>query len=90
MTINPDKYPEHVKMQAVIDDAQIIGEFMDWLESEGYYIARYEEVEGYSNPQLVVSMKRPDEFLSSYFGIDQQKVESEKRQILDELRAAEQ
>jgi hypothetical protein len=39
------KYPELDKIHAVSDDSQKIGEFLEWLQSEGYSLGKYVEHE---------------------------------------------
>jgi hypothetical protein len=35
------KYPEHEKLRAVHDQTLLLSEFYDWLESNGYHLARF-------------------------------------------------
>lgn len=64
------KTPECDKLHKVKDESQNIGEFLDWL-------IEYHNV---SLPDSIVDL------LAEYFNIDLEKVEEEKRTILDELR----
>lgn len=88
MATTEDKYPECTKMDQVSDESQRIGEFIEWLQEKGYILARYEEVEGYSNPQLIPSPAPIERLLADYFGIDLDKVDQEQREILKVIRAA--
>lgn len=36
-------YPEHDKLQAVAEQTQVIGEFLEWLESQGIQLMIYRE-----------------------------------------------
>ncbi len=31
-----DSYPEHAKVRLIKDNSQLVGSFLEWLESEGY------------------------------------------------------
>ncbi len=67
------KTSECDKLHKIKDKAQSIGEFLDWL-------VEYHQV---SLPDSIV------ELLAEYFDIDLEKVEEEKRAILEELRNKE-
>jgi len=73
------------KMRVVQYDSQIIGEFIDWLGSQGravcYLTGR--------NPEWVQWPHSTERLLAEYFDINLDKVEQEKRQILAELRAGQ-
>lgn len=34
------EYPEHDKQHAIVEQSQAIGEFLEWVESEGWHIER--------------------------------------------------
>ena len=80
--------PECDKMVAIRDKSQIIGEFIDWLTSEkGYTIAELDQEaeEGYQNYYPVsYSMEK---LLAEFFEIDLNKVEAERRAILEAIRS---
>lgn len=76
-------YPEHDKLTAVAEQTQAIGEFVEWLESKGIFLARY--VEGSNYPRSVHGFR---DLLAEWAGIDQDKLEAEKRQMLNALRDA--
>ena len=85
------KYPEHEKMKEVQEDSQIIGEFLEWLKSEyelcifregiDNCLACEEEIDGY----IPVSLKI-EKILADYYDIDLDKIEKEKRQMLEEIK----
>jgi hypothetical protein len=77
--------PECDKMQAVQSKSQVIGEFLEWLNGK-YVIAQWVEVEGYKEEQLLPAHTVIEKLLAEYFEIDLEKVEAEKREILEELR----
>ena len=80
-----DKWPEHTKLQAISDKSQVCGEFLDWLQEQGYHLGRYNE-EGTRLYTHTVPMVT--KLLAEFFEIDQAKIEDEKRAMLDEIRAA--
>jgi hypothetical protein len=75
------------KLHAVSGKSQIIGEFLDWLQNEQKVVLAkwngdvYEEA---LNP-IYQSIQ---EILAVYFNIDLNKVETERRALLDGIRAA--
>lgn len=77
-------YPEHDKLKAIQPLSQSIGEFLEWLSSEGMSICRYEESSEYRGYFPVRSSR--DQLLAEHFEIDLNKLEAEKRQLLDEQR----
>jgi predicted RNA-binding protein (virulence factor B family) len=80
-----DKYPEHEKLAAIKDKSQAIGEFLDFgLGKQGIILAQFDE----ETDQLWPTHRSITDILAAYFGIDQKKIDAEKAQMLDELRAA--
>lgn len=77
-------YPEHDKMQKVQPAAQVIGQFMEWLlEGTPYLIAEHD-----SNGRLEPVAVNFETLLYRYFEIDRDKIDAEKQQMLDDVRAA--
>jgi len=76
-------YPEHDKLSAVAEQTQAIGEFVEWLEGKGIFLARY--VEGSNFPRSVHGLR---DLLAEWADIDQNKLEAEKRQMLAVCHAA--
>lgn len=78
------KYPEHEKMKSVKTQSQAIGEFVEWLEGEGIFLARYREGRDYMDtvPERIESL------LARHFEIDLKKIDAEKDAMLDEMREA--
>jgi len=79
-----DPYPEHTRLHAIKDDSQKIGAFLDWLEAQEEAIrlcrwndqrAEYERI--YEGVETI---------LSRYFEIDLNKIETERRAMLEEQR----
>jgi hypothetical protein len=77
-------YPEHEKLKALGDSNQIVGDFIEWLSEQGYEICRWNDSGTHCLP---VHLHR-DQMLADFFEIDRDKLEAEKRQMLDALRAA--
>lgn len=72
------EYPEHDKMRAVLPQSRACGEFVDeFLTGKGIYLRT-------SNNQ-VISPGRLQELLAEFFEIDLDKIEAEKRAMLEEL-----
>lgn len=81
-TTELDKQVEIVKS----GKAGLVQEFYDWLiEEKGYTLC--EPVEGSrSGYYLPASYGGPEQLMADFFGIDRDKVESERRAILDAIR----
>lgn len=81
-------YPELEKIQAVREESQKIGEFLEWLSGEGLQIAEYaeDEDEDGDDPRLTLHYESRESLLAKFFGIDLQKAEQERRAILEELQ----
>lgn len=78
------EYPEHEKVAKVKDQSQAIGAFLDAGGlGEGIVLARWEGRQGdYLDPVHL----NIEKVLAKYFGIDLDKLEAEKIQMLEELR----
>ena len=121
------EYPEHDKLTAISDDAQICGGFVEWLrEIQELHLTKWfekrffctecgevpeNEVRGngmysdsnaygfhknnercdadveYVSAGYQLERRNIEELLAEFFGIDEQKLENEKRAMLDECRA---
>lgn len=77
-------YPEHDKMKKVSDESQAIGQFLD-LNDHGWILAEYVEIEGRSYPALVPVSLSIQQILALYFDIDLNKIEEERRAMLEAL-----
>lgn len=81
--------PELDKQYAIIKSGahRTLTEFYDWLmEEKGWVLARW-EVDGNDNEYLEPVYFHPEQLLADFFNIDLNKIESERRAILDELRS---
>jgi hypothetical protein len=84
--------------KAIKDGAHRIGEFLDWLEEQGYVLARYAkpdadgeyEADGYdrySGEVLHQSYVGKEKLIAGFFGLDLDKIEAERMALLEHLRA---
>lgn len=84
------EYPEHERIHAVKEKSQAIGEFIDWLREKGVTLCTFRQHEYWPLDNIQGKRARTiEEILSIYFDIDQDKIEKEKRAMLDELRQAQ-
>jgi hypothetical protein len=94
----PD-YPEHDKLRIVADRSQEIGTFLDWLmDDQGYELAvRHAHVQdcrdsdgsslcAAQDGELLPANIPIRVLLARYFDINEERLEDEKRAMLDELR----
>lgn len=87
MSYKPEKYPEHAKLKAISDESYTIGAFLDFgLQDQGLVLAEQVEIPC-GGPRLVPAGKPIQDILARYFGIDQEALEHEKRQMLAEMTA---
>jgi len=77
--------PECDKLSRVANKSQIIGEFLEWLTHERSMPIEL-CVQGDSFTDFVPCYITLTTLLAEYFGIDQNKVEQERRAILDMIR----
>lgn len=81
--------PECDKMLKVRDQSQLIGEFLDWLQTDkALAICRLEtkeEADG-ADQGFVLAFISTEKLLADYFDIDLDKVEQERCAILKQLR----
>lgn len=78
-------YPEHEKLIAIQDQSEICSEFLDFLQSEYNMINKRERFEHSYIPFNYSSYVDKDKLLAQFFNIDMQKIEKEKRQMIDEI-----
>lgn len=76
------KTPELERLSVVAAESNKIGEFLDWLEhKKGIVYATYNEDDELQSAYIDKNKK-----LAEFFGIDLDKVESERRALLDYVR----
>lgn len=71
------KYPEHEKLKAVSDKTQFVHDFLSFCEENNIVLMKDDRY------------ARHDELLYKFTGIDQWKLEDEKRAMLESLRELE-
>lgn len=81
------EYPEHDKLQAISDKSQTIGEFLDWVRFEKDFILADRSVE--DDDMLWPASYNITELLAEFFDINLDKIEAEKRAMLDHIRSAQ-
>ena len=85
-------YPECEKLSKVSRESQKLGDFLEWLKGQGYYLCKF-----YDRETLDASRDQSEEgfypdyisiidILAKYFDIDMNKVEEERAEILKKLR----
>ncbi len=70
-----NEYPEHEKLQKIKDTSTTCGDFY-------YFILKKK----YITSHKVISFGRMEEILAEFFKIDLNKIEQEKRQMIDNIR----
>jgi hypothetical protein len=78
-------YPEHEKLEKIVAESQICGEFLDWLRGKrGLELCGLSKDESFFYPVSIPTSK----LLAEFFGIDRNKLEAEKRTMLELVREA--
>jgi len=85
------EYPECEKLLKVSERSQIIGEFLEWLNEKNLTICEIQEDFpceecGEESLQYVQNYKSIEDRIADFFGIDMNKVEKERQQMLDDIR----
>lgn len=79
------QYPEHASLKAINDLSQNIGKFIEWLGEEGIHVCQFDPEGNFDHYTPI--RESITQLLARFFEIDLDKLESEKRQMLDEQRA---
>lgn len=79
-------YPEHDKMAAIKELSQAVYDFIEWLPSQDCMIGQMVQYEDRDEPVFVPYYGSIKELIAKHFGIDLDKIEQEKRVMLDALR----
>lgn len=84
------EYPEHEKLRAVKDRSQTIGEFLEeWCAARRMALCELVDVGSGGEPVLeYVPVYNTTRLLAEFFEIDLDRIEAEKRTMLDLLRKA--
>jgi hypothetical protein len=86
MAVDAAESPELSKMEAVADESQSIGNFIDWLGENGMVICASDD--GLRGTRFFPTMESTEALLARYFEIDLNKVEKERRAMLAAFTAA--
>lgn len=81
--------PELDKMAAAIPAARVVGEFYDWLATEGIVLCSYvapSAENGHEGSYYPVHIPA-EELLRRWKGIDSDKIEQERQALMEYLRA---
>lgn len=76
------EYPECEKLAEARDQIFLLQDFLDWLNSEGIYLADYKEGGNY----LSLVNAPIHELFHRFLGIDSSKLEEERKKIVDSFR----
>lgn len=80
------KYPELEKMRSVRGESRLLTEFVDWLEDHNMRICvRTASQSVYSSPYEPIP-ENYEKLFARFFAIDLEKVEDERRAMLEALR----
>ena len=80
--------PECDKMRKAREKgSQIIGEFLEWCESNGIVLSSVIKEEDEIFERWCPINKRREQILADFFGVDLDKCEEERQAILEELRS---
>ncbi len=77
----PELPKEIMKMHSVKPESQAIGEFLEWLHHEKQW-----ELAEWENNSLYPAHYSIEKLLAEFFEIDLDKVDKEKRALLDQVR----
>jgi hypothetical protein len=82
-------YPEHDKMQLVVDKSQVIGEFLEWLSDEkNVHLGYVHTIDTPWSDEERFDMYHynTNKLLAEFFDIDLEKIEAEKDLMLQRQR----
>ncbi len=81
--MNEHPYPEHQKLKAIADKSQAIHDFLEWLQdTKGGFLA----VRAGRRQDAYPMRESLRTLLAEFYEIDLDKIEDEKRAMLDECR----
>lgn len=79
-----NKYPEHDKLEKIVDESRLCGEFLDWLREE-YILCNCDKNKTF-DAYYPTGTSNYD-ILAKYFDINLNKLQQEKEQMLAEIRS---
>ncbi len=84
------EYPAHDKLVKVVDQSQVIGEFLDWMQNE-YHVQLAVYDDSYYGGNLLMPLPYNwTRLLHEFFDIDADVLEGEKVHMLEAWRGANQ
>lgn len=82
-------YPEHEKLKKVKHTSQAIGEFLEWLSTQGLTVCEtYRNPDSLRDGEYFPATSSTNALLARFFEIDLEKIEKEKQAMLEEMRKA--
>jgi hypothetical protein len=81
MAGKPQTWPEHEKLKAISEFSQKVHDFLEWCSEKGWELAQWE------GDRMFPIRPGRDKILADFFEIDMDKIEAEKRAMLDLMRA---
>lgn len=94
------EYPEHDKLAAIHERSQAIHDFLEWCAERGLWLAerqclRWDHPDAYCeegecdmSDGLAPTHQSDRALLAEFFDIDMNRIEAEKRAMLDQMRNA--
>lgn len=91
--------PECERLHAVVEKSNAIGEFLDWMQEQGIFLAiphRHDigcegddgfPICGLNRDEFQLHLEPKEKMLARFFDIDLNKVERERRALLEALRS---
>lgn len=79
------EYPEHDRLRAIADKSQAIYDFLTWAHEERGMVLC--ESAGHIRGEYYPALTSRQKLLAEFFEIDLNKIEHEKRSMIDHLRA---
>lgn len=77
--------PECDKLNEVIDEGNTVLEFFEWANAQGYELVRYTTDED-TGREITIHVPVNAALLHRWQGLDSDKIEAERRALLDYLR----
>lgn len=84
-TVKQPQTPECDKLAAARPQAQVVGDFLTWLQDEGIELATWGENDD-GDEALLPLHYNIEPLIAKFLDIDLNKVENERRAILDVIR----
>ncbi len=79
------EFPEHEKLKKAEIECRAIGGFLDWMDEQDIVIAEYGD-DKHNNGNLYLLYTPKATMIARFIGIDEGKLEAEKRAMLESFR----